>query len=79
MVDRVILMLMPVKHHPDVSYTRKVRIKCPKLYRVFILVLCVLALYTQYFPKFCEKITGILLVLGFNTTPFAILEQCITN
>ncbi|XP_033628613.1 band 3 anion transport protein-like isoform X1 [Asterias rubens] len=25
MVDRVILMLMPVKHHPDVSYTRKVK------------------------------------------------------
>ncbi len=29
MVDRLILMLMPVKHHPDVSYTRKVRTKCP--------------------------------------------------
>ncbi|XP_038047086.1 band 3 anion transport protein-like isoform X2 [Patiria miniata] len=25
MVDRVILMLMPVKHHPDVAYTRKVK------------------------------------------------------
>ena len=28
---------------------------------------CVLALYTQYFPELCEKITGIL--LGWDANP----------
>ena len=40
---------------------------------------CVIALYTRFFPDFCEKNHMHITRVGFEPRPFAILEQCLTN